>query len=116
MLNKQMVTINGTNISTTPCVCLIHALSIPTTELCTHTLMRTVPTLASGLIVSMLLSAVPAGQTLAASYPAAVESLPPAAEELRSSLGGLGGAGEAGLQSLAKVAAGKTFICWIDCI
>lgn len=48
-----------------------------------------------------------AGQTLAASYPAAVESLPPAAEELRTRLGGLGGAGEVGLQSLAKVAAGE---------
>lgn len=47
-----------------------------------------------------------AGQTLAASYPAAIQSLPPAAEELRSRLGGLGGAGEVGLQSLAKVAAG----------
>jgi hypothetical protein len=43
-----------------------------------------------------------------------VQSLPPAAEELRSSLGGLGGAGEAGLQSLAKVAAGETLIR--DCV
>lgn len=49
----------------------------------------------------------PAGQTLAASYPAAIESLPPAAEDLRGRLGGLGGAGEVGLQSLAKVAAGE---------
>jgi hypothetical protein len=48
-----------------------------------------------------------AGQTLAASYPAAVQSLPPAAEDLRGRLGGLGGAGEVGLQSLAKVAAGE---------
>ena len=48
-----------------------------------------------------------AGQTLAASYPAAVESLPPAAEELRTRLGGVGGAGEVGLQSLAQVAAGE---------
>lgn len=49
----------------------------------------------------------PSGQALSASYPAAVQSLPPAAEELRGRLAGLGGAGEAGLQSLAKVAAGK---------
>jgi hypothetical protein len=44
---------------------------------------------------------------MAASYPAAVQSLPPAAEELRDRLGGLGGAGEVGLHSLAKVAAGE---------
>jgi len=55
---------------------------------------------------------VAAGQTLAASYPAAVQSLPPAAEQLRARLGGLGGAGEVGLQSLAKVAAGKGGMFW----
>lgn len=55
----------------------------------------------------LLLCICAAGQTLAASYPAAIESLPPAAEDLRSRLGGLGGAGEVGLQSLAKVAAGE---------
>jgi hypothetical protein len=52
------------------------------------------------------------GQALSAAYPAAVQSLPPAAEALRLKLGGLGGAGEAGLQQLAKTAAGvRACVC-----
>jgi hypothetical protein len=47
------------------------------------------------------------GQALACSYPAAVQSLPPAAEALRERLGGLGSSGsDAGLQQLARTAVG----------
>lgn len=48
-----------------------------------------------------------AGQSLAASYSSAVEGMPAAAAALEQMLGGLGDAGEAGVQHLAKVAAGE---------
>jgi hypothetical protein len=55
-----------------------------------------------------------AGQALAESYSSAVAGMPAAAAMLQGMLGGLGDAGEAGVQHLAQVAAGERFQSWAN--